>query len=77
MKRNGCAKILKLLHQCTYCLTERWQQNSDLSRSESVLVKQVLSHFAVWVRRDEATQAASVVTQHLNGVVTVSKEVAL
>lgn len=42
-----------------------------------MLVKQVLSHFAVRVRRDEAIEAASVVTQHLNGVVTVSKEVAL
>lgn len=60
-----------------HCLTERWQKILDPSGLESVLVKQVLSHFAMRVRRDEATQAASVVTQHLNGVVTVSKEVAL
>lgn len=56
-----------------------WRQpnSSDLSGSESVLVKQVLSHFAMWVRRDEATQTANIVTQGLNSVMTVSKEVAL
>lgn len=46
------------------------------STSQTVLVKQILCHLAMWFRGDKAFQAACVVTQQLNGFMAVSQKVA-
>lgn len=62
-----------------YCLTgvEWYVWHLGFCCSQSVLVKQVLSHVAVWLTGREAGQASQKVTQLLDGVMAVRQEVTL